>query len=222
MESGLRERKQQVVRDALHHASIELFTKNGFDATTVDEIAEAAGVSRRSFFRYFESKADLLAENVLNYGAALAESVRRSSPHLSALEVLEETVRSGVQHAAKQEQRTRQTVEIAIRSASARQAYQSRMMDVEDALTEAFAARFKGASKKQINPRLLAGITLAIMNATISSWFSGEYRDLPACARHIFRSLSQIVCGASEETRQAGSVSTTRKSSKGAARPKPS
>ena len=49
MEGTLSGKKQQAVRVMLHHAAMELFTKNGFDSTTVEEIAEAAGVSKRSF-----------------------------------------------------------------------------------------------------------------------------------------------------------------------------
>jgi len=43
----------------LSHIGLELFIRNGFDATTVDEIADAAGIGRRTFFRYFPSKNDL-------------------------------------------------------------------------------------------------------------------------------------------------------------------
>jgi TetR/AcrR family transcriptional regulator, regulator of mycofactocin system len=43
----------------LSHIGLELFIRNGFDATTVDDIAEAAGIGRRTFFRYFASKNDL-------------------------------------------------------------------------------------------------------------------------------------------------------------------
>ncbi|MGN6445874.1 mycofactocin system transcriptional regulator [Amnibacterium sp.] len=43
----------------LSHIGLELFIRNGFDATTVDDIAEAAGIGRRTFFRYFSSKNDL-------------------------------------------------------------------------------------------------------------------------------------------------------------------
>lgn len=43
----------------LSHVGLALFIRNGFDATTVDDIAEAAGIGRRTFFRYFPSKNDL-------------------------------------------------------------------------------------------------------------------------------------------------------------------
>ncbi|MFF6791117.1 TetR/AcrR family transcriptional regulator [Streptomyces filamentosus] len=56
---GLRERKKQRTRDALIQVSLELFTTQGYERTTVDEIAEAVEVSQRTFFRYFSSKEEV-------------------------------------------------------------------------------------------------------------------------------------------------------------------
>src|SRR5512133_1110731 len=67
----LKARKQQVVRDALSAAAEELFLARGFEAVTVEEIARAAGVSRRTFFRYYESKEEVMAERADKLGEQL-------------------------------------------------------------------------------------------------------------------------------------------------------
>jgi AcrR family transcriptional regulator len=59
-EMGLRERKKRRTRKAVRSAAFKLFQENGYPNTTVEQIAEVADVSPRTFFRYFPNKAALL------------------------------------------------------------------------------------------------------------------------------------------------------------------
>lgn len=57
---GLRERKKQQTRETIARAGLQLFAERGYDQTTLADIAEAANVSPRTIFAYFENKEDIL------------------------------------------------------------------------------------------------------------------------------------------------------------------
>src|SRR5690349_18754001 len=57
---GRRERKRRQTRERIEQAAMTLFLERGFDATTIEEITEAADVSKRSFFDYFPSKEEVV------------------------------------------------------------------------------------------------------------------------------------------------------------------
>ncbi|MFI7340217.1 TetR/AcrR family transcriptional regulator [Streptomyces sp. NPDC050085] len=81
---NLRELKKQRTRNALLRSALELFTSQGFDRTTVDEITEACEVSQRTFFRYFANKEEAafavqeMTES--RFVAALRERPAQESP----------------------------------------------------------------------------------------------------------------------------------------------
>ena len=193
IKASLQTRKKQFIRDAIFDAAVETFAANGFDETTVEDVARAAGVSRASFFRYFSSKDDLLAQNVMNYGAALTEAIKACPPSFSPFQVMHETVltiaRQKVTHP-----RTRQVIDISMRSTSAMQAHGSRMIEVEERVAQAFAERLRGTSKEDLETRLLAAITVSAMNVAIMSWYRGDCPDLSAAVEQVFCRFSRIVC----------------------------
>jgi AcrR family transcriptional regulator len=73
---GLRARARGAVRGELAEIAIELFIERGYDATTVDDIALAAGVSRRSFFRYFPTKDDVVFHGLDEIAEQVAAELR--------------------------------------------------------------------------------------------------------------------------------------------------
>ena len=73
--AGLRERKKRATRAAIHHAGMELFATQGFAGTTVDQIAEAADVSRATVFTYFPTKEDIVFGDGPRAVEALAETL---------------------------------------------------------------------------------------------------------------------------------------------------
>ncbi|MGV9555184.1 TetR/AcrR family transcriptional regulator [Streptomyces sp. NPDC003401] len=92
---GLREMKKRRTRDELLRAAVGLFTSQGYERTTVDEIAEAVDVSQRTFFRHFAGKeeAALALEGVTV--ARFVEGVRARPAHEAPMEALRQAVLEG-------------------------------------------------------------------------------------------------------------------------------
>ncbi len=71
-----REANKQATRAALRAAAKQLFTERGYAATTVRDIARAAHVTERTFYRYFDGKEGLIAHEYLSWLAILADAIR--------------------------------------------------------------------------------------------------------------------------------------------------
>jgi AcrR family transcriptional regulator len=75
------------LRRALASAAVDLFAANGYEATTVDDIAAAAGVGRRTFFRYFDAKDDVLFANHDEIVAEMEDAFAAADPARDPIEV---------------------------------------------------------------------------------------------------------------------------------------
>lgn len=88
---GLRERKKTRTRTAIQEAALRLFREQGYDATTVEQIAAAADVSERTFFRYFPSKAETVEYDPIE--PVVVEAFVRQPAHLSPTAALRAAIR---------------------------------------------------------------------------------------------------------------------------------
>src|SRR5215472_16662896 len=87
---GLRERKKAKTRAAIQRRALRLFREQGYEATTVEQIAEAAEVSPSTFYRYFPTKEDVVLYDP--FDPVLIAAFQAQSPTLSPMQALREAL----------------------------------------------------------------------------------------------------------------------------------
>jgi AcrR family transcriptional regulator len=95
---GVRERKRRQTRQRIAEQGLRLFLADGYESTTLDAIAAAAEISRRTFFSYFKSKDDILSAWQESFWDAVFADVVRVSPDLLPLNVVRDVL---VRHASR-------------------------------------------------------------------------------------------------------------------------
>jgi AcrR family transcriptional regulator len=173
--AGLRERKKQRTRDALVDAAFELFRRKGFDATTVDEIAESVELSPRTFFRYFESKEDVALALLNQQYAAVYEAF--------AARPTDEPVLTALRHAVVQMMRACETGTSGFDAArfncsqqmvEASPAVHARSLEVcagrVHELARHVAARMGVDADSDPRPRLVAAVVTTGVQAAVLAW----------------------------------------------------
>ncbi len=91
-----RARKKAATKHAIQEHALRLFVDKGYDATTVDEIAAAAGVSHMTFFRYFPRKEEVVEYD--EYDPLLEELIAARPPEEPPLAALHAAIREGLKH----------------------------------------------------------------------------------------------------------------------------
>lgn len=90
--TGLRERKKAKTRAAIQAHALRLFAKQGYDETTVDQIADAAEVSQSTFFRYFPTKEDVVLHD--RFDPLMLAALKREPPDLGPITAMRGAMRS--------------------------------------------------------------------------------------------------------------------------------
>lgn len=178
------------MRFAIFDAATDLFAAKGYDETTVEDVAEKAGVSRRSFFRYFSSKGDILAFGLMQYGEFLKAAVDGFPPHTPGAQIFRQTVLMVAQQSAASP-RARKTMQILAAHPAANEAQHARSAEFRKMVNGAFARRKK--SLAGLDPEILANLTLAVLNVIFQTWFQQNEKDVSTVAEHVLTSLTKII-----------------------------
>ncbi|MCO5169874.1 MAG: TetR family transcriptional regulator [Planctomycetes bacterium] len=191
--AGRREKK----RDALVSAAHALFRAQGFEATTIEQVAAAAGVSRRTFFRYFATKDAVVFPHAEARIAGFRAALRPR-----AGEAVEAAVRRAVLEVAREfaAHRDELLLQHALIASSPHLLAREHELDLawEDAIVGALEAR----GEPGLRARVLGGAVAGALRAALRVWLAGKGKaDLAALGQEALDLLAET-CGAWGTTRR--------------------
>lgn len=187
---GLREQRKAQTRQAIQEHALRLFLAKGYDATTVEEIASAAGVSHMTFFRYFPTK-EAVVEND-DYDPVLADHIRARPPEEGPLTALHRALRAALAdiYATDREQilvRTR----LVLGTPALRARQWLNTANTEKLFAEAMADRL--GVEVTLDLRVLASATVAALTTAIDVWATGDgAEELPELIDRVFGVLAAL------------------------------
>ncbi len=165
---GLRERKKARTRAAIREHALRLFREQGYTATTVDQIAEAADVSPSTFFRYFPTKEDVVLQDEIDMLAIGA--FEDQPPDLSPVAAFRAATRQAF--AALDEAdlaRLRETAELTLTVPDLRARAMDEYARTIAVIAEA-AGRRSGRDPNDFAVRILAGAIVGTIMAATMPW----------------------------------------------------
>jgi AcrR family transcriptional regulator len=166
---GRRETKKLAVRTAVEQAARRLFAEHGYEATSVRQIADAAGVAERTFYRYFDGKEALIAGEAERWMELLGNAIRGRPPEESPFLAVQRTLTALAQEIA-QDTRGKpiwlftnqpRPYELLLRSAP------KPLLKFEDAITNAILDRTSGHgdSEAEFTAQLIARVSIGILRS---------------------------------------------------------
>jgi AcrR family transcriptional regulator len=191
---GRRERKKRRTRDDLMEQAARLFAEKGFDETTTEDIAEAADLSQRTFFRHFSSKEAVLYGDM----AELRDRVRAALVERPADEPVIQAVRHAIMTLADNyvAERDHRFLQAKLAAAYPSVSAYSRAVvqaDWEKALIDAISERMKIDPLIDPRPEIVAGAAMSALRVSIRRWTaSSGAEDLPAIVGESFDALADL------------------------------
>jgi AcrR family transcriptional regulator len=177
---GLRERNRRQTLQRISEVGMELFVAKGYEATTLDEIAAAAGISRRTFFYYFKSKDDLLLAYVGAYAEALKISVRENSSGGAPIDIVRDALMELSTHYEPSKMIATARLMRNCDALGARRQLNYALL--EDAIYEALCELWPAKQRRDIL-RLVAMASVGTMRLAVDIWLQQDGKR--PLARHI-------------------------------------
>lgn len=166
---GLRERKKARTRADIQHHALRLFAEQGYEATTIDQIAEAAEVSQTTFFRHFRTKEDVVLSN--DYDRRVMAAFLLQPADRNPVRALRAAVREVAEQMTPEdiaEYRARQTLIFESTQLRMAAAWQSLSITME-MIAEAMAQR-SGHDPDDLAVQALAGALTGVTIAATFHW----------------------------------------------------
>lgn len=165
----LRDQTRAVVRSLLARTALELFATQGYDETTVEEVATAAGVSRRTLFNYFDSKEDLALSGLSEQGDLIAARFADRSPSedpwtslRAAFQVLEEIDAPA--------ERRLEVITLLFGSDSLRAGHAEKQARWRDLLAPLIEQRLAASAHVALEARAIAAAAISCLQASYEEW----------------------------------------------------
>jgi AcrR family transcriptional regulator len=178
-EGSLAQRKRQLVSDELTEAALQLLASKGYDAVTIDEIATTAGVSKRTFFRYFASKEDVVVQFLTDMGAGMRTELTARPGEESPSTALKNAVSVPLADCADHSERALRVVQLILRTPALHARFLERQGQWRDDLAAELARRQGLAPDTDLYPQLAAGMALTAFNTALRRWSDSDGSEDP-------------------------------------------
>jgi AcrR family transcriptional regulator len=186
---GLRERKKAKTRAAIQEVALGLFERQGYEATTVEQIAEAAEVSPSTFFRYFPTKEDVALYDAMD--PLFIEAFQAQPPELGPLAAMRaamrEVFRSDTPEMAGQLVRA----DLIMRVPELRMRMLDSFIETIDLFSDVLAERL-GRPAHDFETRTLVG---AVVGVAISTWLDSNGDLGPVFIERLDRAMDLLEAG---------------------------